>query len=58
MDSQLGRVLDHLESTGLAANTIVTFIGDHGYQNGQKGEWAKINNFEVTQAKSYSSNTP
>ena len=30
MDSQLGRVLDTLESTGLVNNTIVTFIGDHG----------------------------
>jgi hypothetical protein len=47
MDSQLGRVLDVLESTGLSNSTIVTFIGDHGYQNGQKGEWCKSNNFEL-----------
>ena len=33
--------------TGLDASTIVTFIGDHGYQNGQKGEWTKINNYEL-----------
>ena len=31
MDSQLGVVLDALESNGLAHNTIITFIGDHGY---------------------------
>jgi arylsulfatase A-like enzyme len=31
-DAAFGRVLDKLESTGLSANTIITFIGDHGYQ--------------------------
>jgi len=36
MDKELGRVLDALASTGLQNSTIVTFIGDHGYQNGQK----------------------
>ena len=30
MDAQLGIVLSALEDTGLAKNTIVTFIGDHG----------------------------
>jgi len=47
MDSQLGRVLDFFESSSLVDNTIITFIGDHGYQNGEKGEWTKINNFEL-----------
>ena len=30
MDSQLGRVLDTMEETGLMDSTIITFIGDHG----------------------------
>lgn len=47
MDAQLGRVMDSLEATGLDKNTIVTFIGDHGYQNGEKGEWCKTTNFEL-----------
>jgi arylsulfatase A-like enzyme len=47
-DAAFGRVLDKLESTGLADSTIVTFIGDHGYQNGEKGEWCKSNNFVST----------
>jgi hypothetical protein len=47
MDAQLGRVLDALRDTGLAGNTIVTFIGDHGYSNGQKGEWCKSSLFEL-----------
>ena len=38
MDSQLGRVLDALTEFDLAKNTIITFIGDHGYANGQRGE--------------------
>lgn len=25
----------------------MTFIGDHGYQLGEKGEWAKSNLFEL-----------
>lgn len=47
MDAQLGRVVDALDKTGLAKDTIVTFIGDHGYQNGEKGEWCKSNLFEL-----------
>jgi hypothetical protein len=31
-DSQLGRILDAVEEFGLANNTIITLIGDHGYQ--------------------------
>eukprot|EP00911_Craspedida_sp_UC1_P001187 UC1_evm1s895 len=47
MDHHLERVLDALETTGLAENTIVTFIGDHGYQNAQKSLWCKSTNFEL-----------
>ena len=47
MDAQLGVVLDELEELGLDSNTVVTFIGDHGYQNGEKGEWCKSNLFEL-----------
>ena len=37
MDSQLGRVLDALEQTGLSNTTAVAFWGDHGYQLGEHG---------------------
>lgn len=30
LDEALGRTMDHLESTGLAENTIVVYISDHG----------------------------
>jgi len=45
-DAQLGKVLDALEQNGLAGNTIITFIGDHGYQIGEHTLWGKTSNFE------------
>jgi choline-sulfatase len=36
-DSQVGRLLDTLETTGLARNTIVVLWGDHGWHLGEKG---------------------
>ena len=46
-DAHLGVVLDALEATGLASNTIITLIGDHGYDTGQKDLWCKCNTFET-----------
>ena len=37
VDEQVGRVLDALEQTGLADNTVVAFIADHGEQLGEQG---------------------
>jgi len=48
MDAQVGRVLDKLESLGLADRTIVVLFGDHGYHLGEKGKWSKHNSlYEV-----------
>ena len=41
MDWNAGRVLDELETQGLADQTIVLFWGDHGFQLGEKGKWSK-----------------
>jgi iduronate 2-sulfatase len=46
MDAQLGRVLDELEQTGLASNTIVVLWGDHGWHLGDHGWWSKHSNYE------------
>ncbi|MFK7848306.1 MAG: sulfatase [Rhodothermales bacterium] len=36
VDSQVGRILDALEESGLADNTIVVLWSDHGYHLGEK----------------------
>ena len=46
-DQQLGRVLDELETLGLAENTVVVFLGDHGLHMGEHSEWDKYTNFEI-----------
>jgi len=46
VDTCIGLVLDALEETGLAANTIVIFLGDHGFHLGEHGLWSKYTLFE------------
>ena len=46
VDAQVGRVLDALDETGLADNTIVVFTSDHGYHMGEHGHWQKTTLFE------------
>jgi choline-sulfatase len=36
VDAQVGRILDALDESGLAQNTIVVLWGDHGYHLGEK----------------------
>jgi len=45
-DQQLGKILDTLEETGLAKNTVVVFTSDHGYHMGEHGHWQKTTLFE------------
>ncbi len=42
MDAQVGRLLDELEEQGLADNTIVVFLSDHGYHLGEHDFWQKM----------------
>jgi arylsulfatase A-like enzyme len=46
VDAQIGRVLTALRSTGLAENTVVVFLSDHGYHLGEHGHWQKQTLFE------------
>ena len=46
LDANVGRVLDALDRLGLAQNTVVVFISDHGYLLGERGQWMKQMLFE------------
>ncbi|XOV92366.1 MAG: sulfatase [Bacteroidota bacterium] len=46
LDSQVGRVIDALDSLGLADNTIVVFTSDHGYHMGEHDYFQKLTLFE------------
>ncbi len=41
MDHQVGRVLDALDASGKADNTIIVLFSDHGFHLGEKQRWAK-----------------
>jgi len=41
LDENMGRVLDALEESGLAEDTLVIYIGDHGYSLGHHGRFEK-----------------
>lgn len=46
MDTNVGRVLDTLDETGLSENTLVIYLGDHGYSLGHHGRFEKHTHFE------------
>lgn len=41
MDKYIGQIIDHLDSLGLADNTLVVFTSDHGHYYGHHGLIAK-----------------
>lgn len=45
-DRQVGRVLDALDRSGLAENTLVVYASDHGEMAGEHGCWWKSNYYE------------
>jgi len=46
MDHNVGVLLEALEQSGAADNTIVVFWGDHGWKLGDHSSWCKHTNFE------------
>ena len=50
VDEMLGRLMDYLEHTGLADNTILVFASDHGTQAGSQGvnPWSKKNPYDAS----------
>ncbi len=47
VDIALGKLLDELETLGLADNTVVVFMGDNGYMIGQHGLETKGNAWQI-----------
>ncbi len=48
MDAMIGRLLDGIEKTPQAQNTIIVLWGDHGWNLGQKQHWRKFALWEET----------
>jgi iduronate 2-sulfatase len=46
VDAQIGKVVDELDRSGLADNTIIVLWSDHGFHLGDLGIWTKHTNYE------------
>lgn len=46
IDSKVGLILDQLEESNLDGNTVVIFMSDHGFSNGDHGMWCKNSLYE------------
>ena len=46
LDEKIGRLLDTLHEQGLADNTLVVYVSDHGEMAGEHGMWRKSSFYE------------
>ena len=46
LDDKIGSLLDALDETGMAENTVVVHTSDHGESLGEHGLWRKMNFYE------------
>lgn len=49
LDAQVGKVIDALEDAKLMDNTVIVFLGDHGYHLGEHRWWNKVTVYEKGQ---------
>lgn len=47
VDFLVGKMLAQLDALGHADDTVIAFVGDHGYQLGEHNIWGKHTNFEL-----------
>ncbi len=47
VDAQIGRVLDALDKSGEADNTVVALWSDHGFHLGEHSLWCKTSTYEL-----------
>ena len=47
LDAQIGEILNALDESGQADDTIVVFTSDHGFHVGEHSLWGKTSNFEL-----------
>ncbi len=48
VDENVGRLLKHLDDTGLSKNTLVIYMGDNGFHLGEHGFYDKRDAFETS----------
>ena len=51
LDTQIGRVLEHLRTSGLLDSTVVIVTGDHGEEFMEKGRWGHNSTFSEEQTR-------
>jgi iduronate 2-sulfatase len=47
IDTQIGKMIQALDDTGIRDNTIIIIWGDHGWHLGDMGIWGKATNYEI-----------
>lgn len=58
VDEQIGRVLDALDASPYADNTIIIFANDNGYHSGEKDLWSKFALWEQTNRVAFAISVP
>jgi len=58
IDEQIGRVLDALDASPYADNTIIVFASDNGFHGGEKNHWSKFALWDQTNRVAFSISVP
>lgn len=51
LDSQIARIIDHLQSSGKMDDTVIIVTGDHGEEFMEKGRWGHNSTFSEEQTR-------